>query len=154
MSHKTCHNPPTPRHWFHAQRNPIYHNYMDVCLYWSHVSQARLTLSSKIKIDVWVPGMSLGTSTSLWLSSSCIYKPLSVILIDLFPPLSLSHTHLLSCSHILIHWCFWPVMKYRCMLHRRSQKKKSILLLHWYIYLQHLFGFPEFVLTNLLLGRP
>lgn len=87
-SHWTCHNPPAPRHWFHAQRNPIYHNYMDVCLYWSHVSQARLTVSSEIKIDVRVPGMSWGTSTPLWLNGSRVYKPLSVILIDLFPSLS------------------------------------------------------------------
>lgn len=30
-----------------SRRNPIYHNYMDACLYWSCVNQAELTVSCR-----------------------------------------------------------------------------------------------------------
>lgn len=98
--------PPHPpllqsHHGFNAQINPVHHNYMDVCLYWSHISQARLTVSGKIKIDVWLPGRSWGTSTALWLSSSWVYKLLSVILMDLFPSFSRSLPLFL---HITLYW--------------------------------------------------
>ena len=88
-------SPPAPRPRSHAQWNPIYHNYMDVCLYWSHVSQAGPTVRSEIKIDAWVPSMSSGTCTPLWLSGTRLHEPSSVILMDLFPSLcrSLLHTH-------------------------------------------------------------
>lgn len=102
---QTFHPPPPPllqsHHGFNAQINPVHHNYMDVCLYWSHISQARLTVSGKIKIDVWLPGRSWGTSTALWLSSSWVYKLLSVILMDLFPSFSRSLPLFL---HITLYW--------------------------------------------------
>lgn len=67
------------------KKNPIYHNDTVVCLYWSHASQAGLTVSSGIKTDVKVARMSCGTSAALWLSAARLHQPLSVILIYFFP---------------------------------------------------------------------